>query len=306
MSRNPLPIAQGINMGQVFSKYELQRNAETLKDVTAFWDAAWQDLEHGSANNGECLPWQKTTDHFRFRPGELTVWAGVNGNGKSLVMGQVALWLERPVVIASLEMPPVKTVTRMIRQATGLRRPSRQYYDEVITGLHNHIFIYDKVGRIKDRELYGLLHYASVEHDCGHLMIDSLVKLGYGDDYNRQVAFIDTIQQLAKEHRIHVHLVHHMRKGSDETQAPDKYSVKGAGEIVDLADNLLIVHRNLRKEKLRRTNDAAFNAEEPDGFIRVAKQRHGEWEGLFSFWFHADSQQWIPRNINKPMPWPGP
>jgi twinkle protein len=30
------------------------------------------------------LPWVKSHDSFYFRPGEMTVWAGQNGQGKSL------------------------------------------------------------------------------------------------------------------------------------------------------------------------------------------------------------------------------
>jgi hypothetical protein len=45
---------------------------------------------------------------------------------------------------------------------------------------------------------------------------------------------------------------------------------------------------------------------EPDGFMRIAKQRHGEWEGLFNFWFDIRSQQWIPEHGHGPMPFPPP
>ena len=65
-------------------------------------------LVNGVNSVGDKLPWVKTHNMFRFREGELTIWAGVNGNGKSLVMGQTALWLMRhtPVLIASMEMSP--------------------------------------------------------------------------------------------------------------------------------------------------------------------------------------------------------
>jgi len=40
--------------------------------------------------------------------------------------------------------------------------------------------------------------------------------------------------------------------------------------------------------------------------MRIAKQRHGEWEGLFNFWFDIRSQQWIPEHGHGPMPFPPP
>ena len=39
------------------------------------------------------LPWDKTHNLFQFRPGEVTLWGGVNGHGKSLITGMVALSL---------------------------------------------------------------------------------------------------------------------------------------------------------------------------------------------------------------------
>jgi hypothetical protein len=78
---------------------------------------------------------------------------------------------------------------------------------------------------------------------------------------------------------------------------PDKFSVKGSGAIVDLADNLLVVHRKTLGE---------IDESEPTGFIRVAKHRHGEFEGTWGFWFHEESQQWVPSPTMGAMPWPEP
>ena len=39
------------------------------------------------------MPWHKTHNLIQFRPGEVTCWGGANGNGKSLVTGQVGLSL---------------------------------------------------------------------------------------------------------------------------------------------------------------------------------------------------------------------
>jgi twinkle protein len=69
------------------------------------------------------LPWQKTHKLFAFREGETTLWAGVNGHGKSAVTGMVASSLVaqgEKVCIASFEMKPFKTLNRMVRQFMGM------------------------------------------------------------------------------------------------------------------------------------------------------------------------------------------
>lgn len=56
---------------------------------------------------------------FEFRPGELTVLAGENGSGKSLLLGQIGLHLiscGASLYIASFEMAPVRTIERMLMQ----------------------------------------------------------------------------------------------------------------------------------------------------------------------------------------------
>ncbi len=68
------------------------------------------------------MPWTKTHDSFAYREGEVTVYAGSNGGGKSLITGQIALHLvkqNQSVCIASFEMKPERTLQRMLRQFSG-------------------------------------------------------------------------------------------------------------------------------------------------------------------------------------------
>lgn len=295
-----------------FEKYlvqhEQQRHAEKVRPATEFFDLAMDRLENGVKLVGDPMPWEKTLDRFRFRPGETTIWAGVNGNGKSLVMGQTALWLGSKVVIASMEMLPEATLARMLRQACAVSVPTRNYAQSIVEQLKGKIWIYDHIGTIEQESMLGMCHYAAKELGIDHIMIDSLVKCGIGtDDYNGQKRFVDKLTAIAKEHNVHIHLVVHMRKGHRETDVPDKFDVKGAGEITDLADNVLIIARNQSKEeqrRLKRIKGEELSVEDdktPDAFIRIAKQRHGEYEGLMGFWWHEDSQQWVDRYHGSPM-----
>jgi twinkle protein len=138
------------------------------------------------------------------------------------------------------------------------------------------------------------------------------MKCGIGvDDLTGQKDFVDALSTIARDTGLHIHLVCHMRKGENERIAPDKFAVKGAGEISDMPDNVLIVWKNLRKAeelaKAERESDeelrkAMFKKlrEDPDSFVRVAGQRHHPWEGSFAFWFDKDSQQF------RETPWERP
>ncbi len=291
-----------------------KQESQSICTYSDFQESTIERIQQGAKVYGDPLPWEKTRDKFRFRPGEVTIWAGVNGNGKSLVMGMCALWLIRytGVLIASMEMKPDATMARMLRQASGNETPSRQYIENFFQSEHN-LWIYDQLDTVESDRILGMCHYAATKCNVKHIMIDSLVKCGLGtDDYTKQKDFVDRLCWVAKRYSIHVHLVVHMRKGASERDIPDKFSVKGAGEITDLCDNLLIIARNVGKDaeaakmKKRSNGNPEPIDDAPDGFIRVAKQRHGEWEGNWGFWWEPNSQQWVPSPTKGAMPWPSP
>ncbi len=257
---------------------------------------------------GDFLPWSKTHDYIRLRPGEVSLWAGINGHMKSMLTGQVALWLSRNnrVCIASLEMRPEKTLERMIRQASGAENPSIQFADKFLTTDTENLWIYDQLDSVAPERIIGVLHYAAQKLDIKHVFIDSLVKCGIGtDDYNGQKEFIDRLCWVAKSENIHVHLVHHIRKGDKDYKRPTKNDVKGAGELTDLVDNVFIVFKNKQKEFAKRSGDK-YDEKEPDMSLIIEKQRNDEWEGPIYLWLHNASLQHVGKLNAGPMPWPGP
>ncbi len=194
-------------------------------------------------------------------------------------------------LIASLEMPIASTGNRLLRQIGGLDNPTVSYIDEMLQWTSDKLWIYDELDTVKSERILGMCIYAMTELKIKHVVIDSLMKCGIsGDDYNRQKEFVDRLCWEAKTYGGHIHLVHHMRKGRSESETPDKFDVKGAGEITDLVDNLIIVHRNKDKEKKIEQGKSVEDFV-PDSTLTVAKQRHGEWEGVINLWFHKSSQQ---------------
>jgi len=253
---------------------------------------------------GDNLPWSKTHSCVALRPCEVSIWSGYNGHGKSQILGQVVAWtLNKKWLIASMEMKPSATMQRMIRQIAGTRQPDDDYLKRFLNWTDEKLWIYDQQDSVKHERILGMIHYASRELNINHIVIDSLMKCGIAtDDYASQKEFVDKLCWAAKTYNIHIHLVHHMRKGADEMKMPGKYDLKGSGDISDLVDNVFIVHRNKTKEgKIQKGDDV--DEREPDCRLGVVKQRHGEWEGVFNLWFHKESLQYIPDCHNRPMPY---
>lgn len=302
---------EDIDFDEIAREYDHREISDHIEKLSDNLDEVYDYMLNGSIAHGDPLVWQKTWDLWRARPSELTIWAGVNGNGKSTAQSMVAAYFNGKSVIASLEMPTKTTKAKMFRQLTGMANPSLEYVKGLSQQLDDKIYLYNKVGRVTPDTIRGLIVYSAERLKVQHVFIDSLVKCGMGvDDYNKQKNFVSELAELAKEYKIHIHLVVHMRKGRDETDIADKFDIKGAGEISDLADNVLIVSRNASKQK--QLDDIKFDEEateeeiaeieqKPDGFIRVAKNRHGEFDGTFSFWYDQASQQWLESKNARPL-----
>ena len=284
-----------------FSAYVRETEAQQrVRPAREYVQELIERLGKPAVKTGQPLPWSKTGHRFAFRPGEVTLWAGVNGSGKSLMTGMVALDMiaaRQRVCIASFEMKPHSTLRRMLRQWTGVDPESdfamdpagvaemRELYGQFNTLADRQLWFYDQQGTVSVDQIIGVARYCAKELGIGHIFIDSLMKCVRGeDDYNGQKALVDELTAIARDYRCHVHLVHHIRKLENEAKQPDKHDVKGTGAITDQVDNVLLVWRN--KDEKRKPDDG-------DAVLRCVKQRHGEWEGGVRLWFDAASQQYV-------------
>ncbi|WP_261509141.1 AAA family ATPase [Burkholderia multivorans] len=249
---------------------------------------------------GTASPWASVGDSLRFREGEVTLWGGVNGHGKSAVLGEVMLHAMSTgdrACIASMEMRPIATMERLTRQAAAAAVPAPDFIRGFGRWTDERLWLYAHVGTVERTRMLAVARYCRKELGVHHVVIDSLLKCGIApDDYAGQKNFVDALCSLARDTGVHIHLVHHARKGERESVVPDKFDMKGAGEITDLVDNVLIVHRNKSKEALLRketlSDEKRKEAElQADTVLICAKQRHHTWEGNVRLWFDADSLQ---------------
>lgn len=301
-----------------FDDYFAKQAVDSAKIKPAsHWRDAVIDRFHGESTPASWTPigFEKTAGKFDLRHSELTLWTGINGHGKTTYLSHAMLNVMQAgkrVCIASLEMPPAATMAKMTRQAAAQVVPAIPYIGQFHTWTDNRLWIYDHVGKVASARMIALATYVRKELGIDHLVIDSLMKCGLGtDDYTGQKDFVDSLHSVAKDTGLHIHLVCHMRKGETEHKAPDKFDVKGAGEITDIADNVLIVWKDQRKHQQVQEAEAEWDDNireeklnalkaKPDAFVRVAKQRHHEWEGGWSFWFHKPSQQFLEGSNQRP------
>lgn len=273
-----------------FIQYMNERNAENdnVRTVQDFKDEVIERLL-GTKSIGATMPWTKTHEQIKFRPSEVSMWTGFNGHKKSMVLGYISLDFLRqnePVCIASFEMKPASTIKRMLCQASGNLQPTELALDRFIDFCDNKLWLYDKQGTITPEQLYGVIYYTAEKLGVKHFVIDSLMRVVAGeDDYNAQKNFVSKLCDIALETGIHIHFVHHNRKG-DETKPAGRYGAKGSGSLSDNVHNAFEVHQRYKR-------DDEGETDMPDMYIICDKQREGEWQGSIALWFDENSLQFM-------------
>ena len=302
-------LLAGADMGALFDSAHTIDPSE-LRPATSYVDEVFAYYADADVRHGETLPWRKTENTVRIRNGETTIWAGINGHGKSQVAGQVIthnLAMGGRWCVASMEFKPYKMLARMFRQATATSQPTLADRGPLIDLCSNRLWVFDVQGNARADRILEVFEYAYRRYGVTHFLIDSLAKCGFGEDaYNEQKAFVDRLSDFARNNDVQVHLVCHSRKRQDESDVPDKFDIKGTGAITDMVDNVFIVWRNKPKEKKiqEAVGDWAkqqARADGPDAILSCCKQREGEWEGYIKLWFDPRTLQYLESIDEQPV-----
>lgn len=216
-----------------------------------------------------------------WRKGELTIWTGQNGSGKTTILNQICLFLNSKKIktcIASLELRPARYLRWAVCQALGKNNPNPNEINAVFEWLYEKMYILNVSEDIEQDQIFDVFEYAARRYGIEHFVIDSLmkVKLPMQDEYAAQKEFVSRLSSFVKKHQVHCHLVAHPRKTASDRDKPDKVDVKGSGDITNLADNVLSIWKP--------EDDGSRNSLDPDAILYVKKNREfGELGGIKLF-----------------------
>lgn len=296
-------MAACIRRSRTMDPSELRRAGE-------FEDAVWNEFIR--KDEGLLLPWPNTHDSVRLRDGETSIWAGVNGHGKSRIVSHIVADLAAHGVrccVASMEYRTPLWLMHMHRQASGNGEPTEAFVRAINRKLNECLWAFDVPNKSKAARILDVFAYARRRYQVKLFVIDNLTKCGFDDDdYSGQKAFVEALSDFARESQAHVMVVAHMRKGEDESRPAGKMSVKGSGGITDMADTVVEVWRNKPKEKAfaiaahtgepvaEKYRDAA------DTLMIVHKQRATGQEPMVKLWFDQASTQFSGSSTYRPRP----
>jgi len=254
---------------------------------------------------------------IEFRAGEVTLYGGYNFEGKSQLVKQMmldAILQNEKVAFVDLEQKPSVTLYRLVKSATASPFPEHGYIQKVIEHFDDKIWVADHQGTLTLQEIQDIFGYAVKRFGVKHVFIDSLmcIKDVPSDGYDAQRMAMNIFRGFAQTYDCHVHVVAHFRKPQFQTRntfvIPDRYEISGAGDISNLAFNVIIMVRNFPKEKIlaeemdlpKETTIEKIKAQ-PDAVMRIDKQKNGtNWSGNIGLFWHSESMQYLDNADKNP------
>lgn len=250
------------------------------------------DLFYNYKNlEGTPTAWPKLNKILKgWRNGELTVWSGRTGAGKSTILNQHVISMAEQEVktcIASLEMPPPRYLRWAIIQRLELSRPPKEDLDKALRYFDRYLFLINLTEEATPTDLLDIFEYTARRHNVKHFIVDSLmrVKLNLYDELNAQKEFTSMLVSFARKFDCHVHLVAHPRKGFKDSDIPGKVDIKGSSHITDLAHNVIVVWRPDEEDKAKKR-------ELPDMVLMVKKNREFGLEGGIKMQFDMETKKY--------------
>jgi twinkle protein len=278
-------------------------------------------VEHFNPNKkklaGFTPPWPLLSIDINFGYGQTTILAGWNGSGKTTLAGHITLDAIRQgirVCVASLEFKSPTYLGWLVRQALCRPDPTPDEIRAAVAQISDKLWAFGTYGNAKLDKIIEVWSYAHARYGCKLFLLDNLSKLnlGAGDKEGKNDRQDDAITKLTEFgviNNAHVLVLAHSRKKFNEHEEVGKLDIKGSGGTTDLADIVLLLHRNKKKERsmLDRSMFAGLPIEEqvrlqasPDAYLTCEKNRHGEIEPRMSLWFDKLSHQFTESERGSP------
>jgi twinkle protein len=300
-------LLDAINFADVYRQSQSTRIIINGKDFE--YDLG-ERAASGHVTQGAKLPWSKTRDDIGFVSGDVSIWAGTNGHGKSTALLQVCNHLiaqGESVCIASLEMPVIETLFMMCCQV-AMCEPSREFTAKFLDWAGDRLWLFNQKGSVSQDAILGAIMWSAEHRGVKHFIVDNLMMVTDGESgeraMNSQKTFVENLKRVADDAQIHCHLVHHCRKNESEDIRPNKFDLKGSGAIADLADQIFMVWRNKKREAYFQNPNRTPNPEleaAAGATIAVVKNRRVGIEKTYALWFDRASRQFCPTSDTRPF-----
>ena len=257
-------------------------------------------LEFAQFEETEGIKWKrfdKLNELIRgFRRGELTVFTGRTGSGKTTFISEYSLDLCMQGVNTlwgSFEVRNVRLAKMQLKQFSGINIEENlgqfDKWADKFTKLPMYYLTFhgaEQVDKVLDA-----MGYAVYVYDIAHVIIDNLqFMMGTDglktlDRYYAQDLIIGKFRKFASLHNVHLTLVIHPRKEDDDKLTVN--SIFGGAKATQEADNVLLLQEEEVNEKVKRK------------YVQVAKNRFTGDLGVVPLFFNRSTTSFSKKIIDK-------
>lgn len=193
-----------------------------------------------------------------FNKGELSVWSGSNGCGKSSLLSQIAIEsidVGRKVALYSGELRADRVMNWLHLQCAGKKNVINTQYENYYTvpgdtrgkinsWLEGKLYVYNNAHSSKVEDVVTAVRECIEQNNIDVIIIDNLMSLDLssvtGEKYEKQTNLVLALTQLCKIKNIVIHFITHPRKTMMFLRKND---ISGSADITNAADNVFLVHR---------------------------------------------------------------
>lgn len=227
------------------------------------------------------------------RRGELTVFTGPTGAGKTTFISEYSLDLCAQGVHTlwgSFEIRNVRLAKMMLQQFNMAALDADAGRFDAVADAFQQLPLYFLAfhGQQSVKAVLDACSYAVYVHDIGHVIIDNLqFMMGTSDSsvdrFWKQDQIVAAFRQFATAHNVHITVVIHPRK--EGTEELSTSSIFGGAKASQEADNVLILQDKRLTERRK--------------YLQVVKNRYAGDLGIMPLEFHKDSLSFAPRKKTK-------
>lgn len=253
--------------------------------------------------------------------GTLNIITGLSGSGKSTLINQMCigepLKAGYKVALFSGELSDDNVkgwlydtmadgddyYTATSQDGYKYRRLKNDFYDkfDVVADQFLTLYDYDEIGTDEDT-IINFIEQMVKRQGCRVFILDNYMMIDLNknnDKYEAEKKFVKKLKDMAKKHKLIIHLVAHPRK-TDLVTKINKMDVAGSANITNLADYVMGVHRTTSAEKEKYCDELEKCEREGkkkpdnprDGSLMLFKDRPtGKSDKEFTLFFNADRKR---------------
>lgn len=253
--------------------------------------------------------------------GQISVWSGLNGSGKSAFLNQQIIEYKiqgYKTMLFSGELPDysIKNILyRLIAGKKNLKQNVQKTYwyldndelkNKIDNWFGNDLLVYKNEFGMKAKEIIETIKAAKNNYNVDMVILDNLMTLDLSDynkfdKYEAQSMFAKELANLSKELNIHIHVVMHPRKVAGFLRKTD---ISGSADLSNAVDNVFIIHRVNEDFKKAYMDFFKTKNDEPifmrNSVIEICKNREeGIQDEMVGLYFQKETKQFTTYQANE-------